>query len=81
MMVMKEEQVKTRKQSISKEEQQKLPKKYWLVEFTLTSGEILQFYTWARNQHEAYQKADEYQSLVEVESLKKKYLVGFKLLH
>ncbi len=32
----------------------------WLVEITLTSGETTQFYITARNQFEAYEKADGY---------------------
>lgn len=34
--------------------------KYWLVEFTLTSGETTSFYVKAISQFEAYKKADEY---------------------
>lgn len=32
----------------------------WLVEITLTSGKTTQFYIMARNQFEAYEKADGY---------------------
>jgi hypothetical protein len=38
----------------------KQPMKYWLVEFTLTSGETTSFYVKAISQFEAYKKADEY---------------------
>jgi len=34
--------------------------KYWLVEFTLTSGETTSFYVKAITQFDAYQKADGY---------------------
>ena len=37
--------------------------KYWLVELTLTSGDVRMFYVKARNQFEANEKADEYLSL------------------
>ena len=50
-------------------EQEKQPMKYWLVEITLTSGEGLQFYVSARNQHEAYLKADSYSELAQNEKL------------
>ena len=38
----------------------KQPMKYWLVEFTLTSGETTSFYVKAITQFDAYQKADGY---------------------
>jgi hypothetical protein len=38
----------------------KQPAKYWLVEFTLTSGEVLQFYVKTKTQFDAYEKADSY---------------------
>jgi len=41
-------------------EKPKQPLKYWLVDITLTSGEVLHFYVKALNLHEAYQKADGY---------------------
>tara|TARA_R110000803_G_scaffold13218_14_gene37352 strand:+ start:1951 stop:2172 length:222 start_codon:yes stop_codon:yes gene_type:complete len=62
-------------------EQEKQPMKYWLVEITLTSGEGLQFYVSAINEHEAYQKADGYSELAENELLKQCYdKMGFNLL-
>lgn len=53
--------------------------KYWLVEITLTSGEILCFYVKARNQFEANEKADGYAILAEDKTLKNK-MKQFKLL-
>jgi len=53
--------------------------KYWLVEITLTSGEILSFYVKARNQFEANEKADGYAVLAEDKVLKSK-MKQFKLL-
>ena len=44
----------------SKKVIEKQPMKYWLVEFTLTSGEILTFYVKAISQFYAYEKAEEY---------------------
>lgn len=46
--------------------------KYWLVEITLTSGEILSFYIKARTQFDAYEKADGYKCFVNNEKLKAK---------
>lgn len=59
-----------------KEEQEKQPMKYWLVEFELTSGEILQFYVGAINQFEAYQKADGYRFFVNNKTLRSKLKFG-----
>ena len=50
-------------------EQEKQPLKCWLVEITLTSGEGLQFYVTAKDQHEAYKKADGYAELAENKEL------------
>ena len=61
-----------------KKNDEKQPMKYWLVEFTLTSGEILTFYIGAINQFEAYKKADDYRFFVENETLKSK--LKFSLL-
>ena len=47
----------------------KQPMKYWLVEFTLTSGEILSFYVKALTQFDAYEKANGYKSWVNNEKL------------
>jgi hypothetical protein len=61
--------------------QLKQPKKYWLVEITLTSGEELQFYVSAINEQSAYEKADGYAELAENPSLANFYKrVGFRLL-
>ncbi len=53
--------------------------RYWLVEITLTSGEILEFYVKAINQFEANEKADSYAVLVENDKLKN-YLKKFRLM-
>ena len=58
---------------------QKQPMKYWLVDITLTSGEDLQFYVPAINQHEAFIKADDYAELAENKQLRDFYK-GFRLL-
>lgn len=47
----------------------KQPMKYWLVEFTLTSGEILSFYVKAKTQFDAYEKADGYKFWINDEKL------------
>ena len=62
-----------------REEFEKQPIRYWLVDLTLTSGEKLQFYVSAINQIEAYRKADMYSELAEIKQLQKFY-DGFKLL-
>ena len=61
-----------------KKDDGKQPMKYWLVEFTLTSGEILQFYISAINQYEAYLKADDYRFFVDNKKLREK--LKFQLL-
>lgn len=58
---------------------QKLPMKYWLVEFTLTSGEILSFYVKALTQFDAYEKADNYTYWLDNEKLRSK-LSTFRLM-
>jgi len=63
----------------SKKNAEKLPIKYWQVEFTLTSGEILCFYVKALTQFDADVKAEEYTFLVENEKLRK-MLLTFKLM-
>lgn len=63
-----------------KEKNPKQPKKYWLVDITLTSGSVLQFYVSAINQFEAQRKADDYAVLAQNEKLKKIYDRGFKLM-
>jgi hypothetical protein len=55
------------------------PIKYWLMEITLTSGEILEFYVKAINQKEADKKGLEYAELAENEALKN-YYKKFRLL-
>jgi len=55
------------------------PIKYWMMEVTLTSGEILEFYVKAINQKEANKKGYEYAELAENEALKN-YYKKFRLL-
>ena len=62
-----------------KEKQEKQPMKYWLVQFTLTSGRIVEFYVSAINEFEANEKAIRYQYIVEIPKFLSK-LDGFKLL-
>lgn len=62
-----------------KVESRKQPIKYWLVEITLTSGEILEFYVKAINQFEANEKADGYAILAQNGALKN-YFKKFRLL-
>lgn len=57
----------------------KQPMKYWLVEFTLTSGEILEFYVKAKTEFDAYEKADSYKFWLNNEKLKSK-LKKFRFL-
>ena len=63
----------------SKQNNQKQPIRYWYVDITLTSGEVLQFYVKAINILEAYKKADGYADLVSNEKLLNK-LKSFKLM-
>jgi hypothetical protein len=56
-----------------------VPLKYWLVELTLTSGEVRTFYVKARYQSDAYEKADYYASLASNENLFK-MIDTFKLM-
>ena len=44
----------------------------WLVDITLTSGEVLQFYVSGMTQFDAYEKADGYSYWVGNEKLKNK---------
>ena len=53
--------------------------RYWLVEITLMSGEILEFYVKAINQFEANQKADGYAVLAQ-NGLLKNYFKQFRLM-
>lgn len=61
--------------------QSKQPKKYWLVDITLTSGEELHFYVSAKDKFAAYEKADAYAEIAENESMAKLYKGrGFTLM-
>jgi hypothetical protein len=62
-----------------KKSTKKQPMRYWLVEITLTSGEILQFYVKALTQFDAYEKAEGYTYWVSNEKLKNK-LKTFRLM-
>ena len=67
---MKFREIKTETQPkikrLSPEERAKIIK-YWLVEITLTSGRVLQFYVSAKTQSDAYEKADGYAKLAKYE--------------
>ena len=69
-----------RQKSSKKQPVAKKPKgmRYWLVEITLTSGEILQFYVKALTEFDAYEKADGYTYWVSNEKLKNK--LKFRLM-
>lgn len=67
------------KNSEKKQKNEKVPLRYWLVELTLTSGEVRTFYVKARYQYEAYKKADYYASLANNEKLFK-MVDTFKLM-
>jgi len=54
--------------------------KYWLFEFTLTSGRVRTFYVKARFQNDAYEKADYYASLTNNKQLFNTATENFKLL-
>lgn len=56
----------------------KNPTKYWLVELTLTSGEVLEFYVKAKTQFDACEKAGEYIFWLDNKILKSK-LKEFRL--
>ena len=64
---------------IQKKRSKKQPMKYWLVEFTLMSGEVLQFYVKALTQFDAYEKADGYVYWLDNKKLKNK-LSKFRLM-
>ena len=68
------------KNSKKKQKNEKVPLRYWLVELTLTSGEVRTFYVKAKYQYEAYKKADYYASLVSNEKLFDLATEKFKLL-
>jgi hypothetical protein len=59
--------------------QRKKPMKYWLVEITLTSGEILEFYVSGLTKFDADEKALGYQYWMTNEKLKSK-LSKFRLM-
>ena len=63
---------------LSPEEQAKIIK-YWLVEFTLTSGRILQFYVSGKTKFDAEEKALAYESWFADEKLTNK-LKMFRLM-
>lgn len=60
-------------------EDEKQPIRYWSVELALTSGEVLKFYVKAKDEFEAYKKADGYSMWVSNEKLLN-HLRGFKLM-
>ena len=53
--------------------------RYWFVDITLTSGEVLKFYVKALTLFDAYEKADGYTYWASNETLKNK-LKSFKLM-
>lgn len=55
--------METKKEGLK--DQGKQPMIYWLVQFTLTSGEIVEFYVGAINRFEAERKAMDYTYIVE----------------
>lgn len=58
---------------------QKQPARYWLVDISLTSGEVLQFYVKALTIGDAYEKADEHAEWVSNPQLLN-HLRAFKLM-
>jgi len=60
-------------------ENENIPIRYWFVDITLTSGEVLTFYVKALTLFDAYQKADEYSYWVSNDALRDK-LKTFKLM-
>lgn len=63
----------------TQDEDQKQPARYWLVDISLTSGEVLQFYVKALTIGDAYEKADEYAEWVSNPQLLN-HLRTFKLM-
>ena len=63
-----------------KENTQKQPMKYWLVDIELTSGDMLQFYVSAPDLKEAYWKADKYAEIAAGNESLMKFYRGFKRL-
>ena len=68
------------KNSEKKQKNEKVPLRYWLVELTLTSGRVRTFYVKARYEHDAYEKADYYASLVDNDKLFNTVTGQFRLL-
>ena len=56
------------------------PMRYWLVQLTLTSGEVRTFYVKAINQFEANKKADDYAEFASNEKLFNLVTGKFRLL-
>ena len=56
------------------------PMRYWLVQLTLTSGEVRTFYVKAINQFEANKKADEYAEFASNEQLFNVVTEKFRML-
>ena len=56
------------------------PMRYWLVQLTLTSGEVRTFYVKAINQFEANKKADGYAEFASNEKLFDLVTKNFKML-
>jgi hypothetical protein len=54
------------------------PTRYWLIEYTLTSGETHTFYVKSKTQEDALEKAKDYEFLVEDEKFRNG---GFRLRH
>ena len=63
-----------------KAENEEIPLRYWLVELTLTSGEVRTFYVKAINQFEANKKADDYAAFASNEKLFNLVTGKFRLL-
>ena len=59
--------------------QEEEPIRYWLVELTLTSGEVQTFYVKAKTQFDAYERAEEWGIIYE--ACPKLRQEGFKLRH
>lgn len=59
---------------------EKPPLKLWLVELTLTSGDVRSFYVKAINQYEANETADYYLSIADNKQLFDSVTKDFRLL-
>jgi hypothetical protein len=71
--------IESKKQPVEKPNANAVGKRYWLVEITLTSGEILQFYVSGLTQFDADEKALSYTYWMTDEKLKAKLKV-FRLM-